>query len=224
MTVDQVMAKERQALMTEYLLPAGIGENSISVPPYTAVPDIQTLTNTPLGLRTRHPVRVELLRNRPITEAFVQVCPSLEYKFLWVQSRNEWYRADYVAFLRQFHNMNVQDLPTTRHVDHLFNRARAAGMFIRTVLLPGWVNTSHGGGYEGRRTRSGVGSSERQRSIDEISLMKLWNIRSPRKNTPLTPDMEAHIDRMAALFGMPREEIERNIRELMEVASFEPSG
>jgi hypothetical protein len=191
--------------------------------PYSAVPEIRDLTNTPLGLRTRHPVRIEFLRDRPMTDVFVQVCPSLDFKFLWVQARNEWYRTDYLAFLRQFHNMHIQSLPTTLHVDHLFNRARAGSMFIRTVLLPGWVNMSHGGGYEGRRTRSGVGSNERQRGIDEISLMKLFGIRSPRKNMPLTPEMQAHIDRMAALSGMPREEIERNIRELMEVASFEPS-
>jgi hypothetical protein len=52
--------------------------------------------------------------------------------------------------------------------------------------------------------------------------MKLCGIRSPRKNRPLSSEMLTHIRRIAAMFGTPPLEIERNIRELMAVAAFRP--
>jgi hypothetical protein len=59
--------------------------------------------------------------------------------------------------------------------------------------------------------------------MDEIMLLKLWGIPSPRKGMPLSPEMQAHIIRMAALFGIPAAEVERNVHELMEVASSRPA-
>jgi hypothetical protein len=224
MTLDQVMEAERRALTTEYLLPAGIVGGTVQVPPYTAIPDTSVLIGTPLGLRTRHPIDIKDLPGRDRDQAFIQLCPSLDYKFLWVHAGNENYRQDYLSFLRAFHQVTLEDLPSTYHVDHLFNRARAGNMFIRMILLPRGVNTSHGGGYEGARTRAGVGRSGRERSLDEINLMKLWGIYSPRKNTPPTPQMLAHMQRVSVIFGIPMAEIERNIRELMAVANFTPSA
>ncbi len=218
MTLADVMAQEREALMAEYAAPP-------QVPPYCAVPDFDVLARTPSILRGRHPVHVEEVPGSRAGSAFVQSCPTLGYKFLWAHADNDDYRADYLRFLRTQHGMTLDALPETHHVDHLYNRARARDMglpFIRMVLLPRSINTSHGAGYEKARTRGGIGTPGRQRGIDEIVLMKLWGIRSPRKGMPLSPEMQMHVARMAVLFGVPAAEVERNIRELMEVAAFRP--
>jgi hypothetical protein len=165
-----------------------------------------------------------LNRDQP-QKAFVQICEGLKYKFLWAHVDNDNYRGDYLNFLRKFHGVPVPDLPGNLHVDHLYNRARARKMqlsFIRMILLTGQINMSHGAGYEKQRTAGGIGTPGNQRGIDEIVLMKLWGISSPRKDVPLTPRMQAYLDRMSALFGIPRAELERNIQELMDVASFRP--
>ncbi len=96
-------------------------------------------------------------------------------------------------------------------------------MFVRMVLLGPGENRSHGAGYEKSRTAGGIGRPERERGLDEIMLMKLCGIRSPRKNRPLSAEMIAHIYRIAALFNLPPLEIEQNIRDLMEVAAYRPS-
>ncbi len=223
MTLGDVMAREREALMTEYLFEQGLAR--VQVPPYAAVPDFDVLVRTPTTLRTRHPVRVDELPGAKRGRAFVQICPSLNYRFLWVHADNDEYRADYVTFLQNHYGMSIQALPEAYHVDHLYNRARARQLalpYIRLVLLPREVNTSHGAGYEKSRTRGGLGTPGNQRGIDEISLMKLWGVASPRKGMPLSPDIVAHARRMSMLFGIPPAEIERNIRELMDVAGFRP--
>jgi hypothetical protein len=223
MTLADVMAREREALMTEYLFEQGLAR--VQVPPYSAVPDFEVLIRTPTTLRTRHPVRVDELSGARRGRAFVQICPSLNYKFLWVHADNDDYRADYVTFLQNHYGMSIQALPEAYHVDHLYNRARARQLalpYIRLVLLPREVNTSHGAGYEKSRTLGGLGTPGNQRGIDEISLMKLWGVATPRKGMPLSPEIVAHARRMSMLFGIPPAEIERNIRELMDVASFRP--
>lgn len=223
MTLAGVMAREREALMTEYLFEQGLAR--VQVPPYSAVPDFDVLIRTPTSLRTRHPVRVDELSSAKRGRAFVQICPSLNYKFLWVHADNDDYRADYVTFLQNYYGMTIQALPEAYHVDHLYNRARARQLalpYIRMVLLPREVNTSHGAGYEKSPTLGGLGTPGNQRGIDEISLMKLWGVATPHKGMPLSPEIVAHARRMSMLFGIPAAEIERNIRELMDVASFRP--
>ena len=56
MTLDYVMSRVRDALMTEYLF--------IEVPPYCAVPDFDVLKRTPSILRGRYPARMEELQGR----------------------------------------------------------------------------------------------------------------------------------------------------------------
>lgn len=224
LTLAAVKDRERDALLAEYLFPNGVLGN-VQVPPYAAIPDIRTLTTTPSQLRARHPVFIEPFPGNDTAAGFVQLCPGLDYKFLWLLPEDEGYRTTYEAFLRKYHGL--ADMPGGYDVDHLFNRARASDFglaFVRMVLLAPGENRSHGAGYEASRTRGHIGARGRARGIDEIMLLKLCGIRSPRKGRPLTAEMYTHIQRIAALFGISPLEIERNIRELMEVAAFRPDA
>jgi hypothetical protein len=224
MTLDQVMTNEREALMTEYCFPEGFAKTQ--VPFYCAVADFEILKHTPSQLRSRFPIQMIPLSPQHRGKSFVQICPGLGYKFLWAHSANDEYRDDYLVFLRDHHKLPISQLPPSCHVDHLFNRERAKAqglIYIRMVLLPASVNTSHGAGYEKGRTQSGIGSPGRARGIDEINLMKLWGVKSPRKGMPLSPEVKDHLNHMAARFGLPPSALEQNIRELMEVAAFRPA-
>lgn len=221
-TLEQVRQHERDALLGEYVFGNGVS-GTIHVPPYTAIPSINILISTPSQLRTRHPITIEPFPGSDVMQGFVQHCPSLGYKFLWLRPEDEGYRATYEAFLQRHYNIPM--MPSGYDVDHLFNRARASDlnlMFVRMVLLGPGENRSHGAGYEKSRTSGGIGKPGRERGLDEIMLMKLCGIRSPRKNRPLSAEMIAHIYRIAALFNLPPLEIEQNIRDLMEVAAYRP--
>lgn len=221
MNLQDIIEIERTALTTEFLYPVGLAQ--IQVPPYVAVPDFETLQRTPTILRAKHPISIAELPGAKPQHAVVQECKSLSYKFLWTHVDNNNYRADYLKFLQLHHGLKIQALPTELHVDHLYNRARARAMdlpFVRMVLLPRSINTSHGAGYEKSRTKGKIGTKGNQRGIDEIVLMKLWGVPSPSKNTPPTPQMLAHLGRISVLFNIPRAELERNVRTLMEVAAF----
>lgn len=217
MALNDVRCLERDALLGEYLIPSGI----IQVPPYVAVSAISDLTSTPSALRAKYPLSIDPFPGSDISKGFVQHCPILNYRFLWLDPDDDGYKTKYEAFLARHYDIKV--MPGGYDVDHLFNRARAIGLklsYVRMVLLGPGENRSHGAGYEKSRTQGQIGTPGNQRGIDEITLMKLCGIRSPRKNRPLSSDMLAHIQRIAAMFGIPPLEIERNIRELMAVAAF----
>src|SRR5262245_10271968 len=197
------MAHERNGLLAEYLFAQGAAE--MQIPPFCAVPGPDIVVRFPSLLRARHPAQIAELQGAHAGYSFVQTCPSLAYKFLWVHTENEEFRDDYLRFLRQEHQMTLPALPQTHHVDHLFNRARAKTMglpFIRTALLPKSVNMSHGAGYEKSRTQGVIGKPGRERKLDEVMLMKLWGVMSPRKDMPLSPEMLMHARRVAVLFGL----------------------
>src|SRR6185312_1317054 len=218
-TVDEVQRRERDGLLGEYLIPVGI----LQIPPYVAISAIVDLTTTPSNLRAMYPLAIEPFPGNETTKGFVQHCPSLNYKFLWLRPEDDDYKAKYEAFLERHHGINT--MPSGYDVDHLFNRARAINLglsYVRMVLLGPGENRSHGAGYEKSRTAGHIGTPGNQRGIDEIMLLKLCGIRSPRKNRPLSPETLTHIRRIASLFSIPPLEIERNIRELMEVAAFRP--
>lgn len=192
--------------------------------PYAAVTNPQVLQRTPEFLRSAHPVALTDLSARDRRMAFVQVCPSLKYKFLWVHSDNNDYRSDYRSYLRQHQNV-TEALPESLHVDHLYNRERAKRLgtpFIRLVLCPRGINTSHGAGIEKKRTLSGLGRYGREHKMDDIILLKLCGLPSPRTGQPLTPEMVAHIHAIALLYGMNAEEIQASIQSLIDVANFVP--
>jgi hypothetical protein len=215
------MDRERAALLGESLIKDPIlGEAPM---PYAAVTEPEVLVQTPMFLRAKHPVTLETLEGRDRNMAFVQVCASLNYKFLWVHTTNDDYREDYITFLRDVHKVK-ETLPQDLHADHLYNRERAKQLqtpYIRMVLAPKGINTSHGAGYEKSRTRNRLGRVGRDHTMDEITLMKLCGIPSPRKGQPLTSEMMAHVHEVAQLYGMQVSEIQRSIQDLMQVAAFE---
>jgi hypothetical protein len=209
------MNQERAALLGESLV-----KESGGLLPYAAVTDPEILVRTPTFLRSVHPVTIADLTGRDRSMAFVEICPSLKYSFLWVYADNNDYRSDYRSFLRNVHQVK-EDLPETIHVDHLYNRDRARQFktpFIRLVLCPAGINISHGAGYEKKRGLSDIGRPGREHKMDEITLMKLCGLRSPRKGQPLTPEMMGHVHSVARLYGLRVEEIIRNINDLMKVA------
>lgn len=222
MTINDVMNQERAALLGESMIKDPI--TGIGLLPYAAVTEPNVLVQTPRFLRAKHPVTLETLVGRDQGMALVQVCPSLQYKFLWVHADNDDYRKDYTTFLRQVHKVS-DDLPKGMHVDHLYNRSRAKQLhtpFIRLVLSPQAINTSHGAGYEKSRGRAGLGRAGREHKMDEVTLMKLCGIPSPKKGQPLTAEMQVHIHDVARKYGMSATDIEGVIKDLMDVASFEP--
>jgi hypothetical protein len=223
LTINDVMKQEREALLGESLIRDRL--TGLTLLPYAAVTEPDVIVRTPSFIRSKHPVTIEPLSGRDGRTAFVQACASLRYKFLWVHADNDKYREDYAAFLRNVHNISG-GLPANIHVDHLYNRERAKAFsapFVRLALVTGPINTSHGAGYEKSRT-GGIGKAGRDHKMDEITLMKLCGIPSPKKGQPLTADMKAHIYNVARLYGMSASEIEQNIQELMDVASFAPRG
>lgn len=218
MDLATIMASEREALLGEYAL----GQ----VPPYAAVAALDDVERTPSAVRIPHPCWFARLDGAEPGRAMVQHCPSLSYRFLWCHVDDDDYRAHYLAFANAEHGAGLSALPQTRHVDHLFNRerARALGLgWIRMVLLPRGVNTSHGAGYEKSRINGLIGRAGRARGVDEINLMKLCGVRTPRKGMPLPAEAHAHATRMADTFGLTAEDIIRSIEDLMEVAAFEPA-
>ena len=218
MDLAEIMATEREALLGEYAL----GE----VPPYAAVDALDEVIRTPSRLRIPHPCWFAACTGVPPDRAQVQSCPSLGYRFLWCHADNDSYRADYLAFANAEYGAGLDALPQTLHVDHLFNRerARAVGLnWIRMVLLPRGVNTSHGAGYEKSRTNGLIGTAGRPRGVDEVNLLKLCGLRTPRKGMPLPAEVYAHASRMADIFGLSVDDIIRNVEDLMEVAAFEPA-
>lgn len=217
MDLTTIMATEREALLGEYALG--------NVPPYAAVSELDDVIRTPSVLRIPHPCWFVALAGSAPDQAKVQHCPSLGYRFLWCHVADDDYRAHYLAFANAEYGAGLAALPQALHVDHLFNRERARALdlrWIRMVLLPRGVNTSHGAGYEKSRTNGLIGRAGRARGVDEVNLMKLCGIRTPRKGMPLPAEVHAHASRMADIFGLSVEDIIRNIEDLMEVAAFEP--
>lgn len=218
MDLAAIMVMERDTLLGEYALG--------NVPPYAAVSELDDVVRTPSVLRIQHPCWFARLDGAAPDRAMVQHCPSLAFRFLWCHVDDDAYRAHYLAFANAEHGAGLTDLPQTLHVDHLFNRERARALdlaWIRMVLLPRGVNTSHGAGYEKSRTNGLIGRAGRARGVDEVNLMKLCGVRTPRKGMPLPAEAFVHASRMAEIFGLSAEEIARNIEDLMEVAAFEPA-
>lgn len=217
MTIKNVMQAEFAALMAETA-----SRDAGGVLPYAAVTNPDVLVSTPFWLRRRYPIRIESLPGKDRHDmSFVQVCPRLNYKFLWVHAGNHGYRDDYRTFLREIHKV-TENLPSSVHVDHLYNRQRARQFetpWIRLVLTPQPVNSSHGAGYEKGRTRSGIGRPGRDHPMDLVTLLKAYGMPSPRKGLPLSPDMLIYIQKIAPLISMSVTEIVEVIGNLMEVAS-----
>jgi hypothetical protein len=150
----------------------------------------------------------------------VQHCPSLGSTFLWCHVDNDRYRAHYLRFLQQHHGWTGTSIPRSWHVDHVFNRARARRLqlpWIRMMLLPAPVNTSHGAGYEKGRTGNGIGRVGRQRKVDEVTLMKICGRFSPKKHAPLPQSFASYAAFIERRHHLPAGSVEQNVRDLMRL-------
>lgn len=220
MNVRDVMRYESDAILAEWRASC---EQREDILPYAGVPDPEELTKTPTRLRAAHPVQLVPLPDQDQKMAFVQVCPSLKYKFLWAHMDNTAYRDDYGRFLKIFHGV-TEELPKGIVADHLYNRARARVFgtpYVRMMLAEAPINSSLGGGYERLRT-GGVGTVGNQRPIDTVLLLKINGMPSPKKGKSLTAEMIGHIQRVSALYGIPFDDLVDDVKRLMEVAVFRP--
>ena len=195
--------------------------------PFVAVNDPAVISRVPTLLRSRHPASVRPLPGSR-SGALIQDCPSLSYSSLWVAAENDDYQSDYLLFLRSRLRQNLPAIPSGFHVDHLYNRARARqyGLaWIRTALVPASVNTSHGAGYEKTITKAEALRERRDmKTMDEITCMKFLGFSSPLKGQSLHQNVEAYVRFAAQAFGLPEEEVRRNILELMEKAASNWAG
>lgn len=208
------MDGERRAIIAEMTL-------AKAHEPFGAVVDIATVRDVPVEFRGRHPVNLEALGDG----SFVQVTPTIEAKVLWVRTDNDKYRESYGQFLALFHPGGPGAIPSDLHVDHLYNRERArtfALNYIRMGLVPGSPNTSHGAGYEKKRTH-GVGRVGRDRSIDTVMMLKALGFRSPPMRGTVTGEMRAFAALLGPQIGVEPGQLLQEIANLVEVANFEPT-
>src|SRR5579863_1027744 len=202
MNIRDVMQYESSGLLSEFAVNRQILKTDVL--PYAAVTEPEIVARSPIFVRSVHPVVLESLAGRDRAAAFIQSCPSLRVKFLWLHADNNDYRNDYKTFLRTVHHVS-EELPKGIAVDHLYNRARAKQLgtpWIRMVLAEGGINSSHGAGYEKQRTQSGMGAPGRDHKMDTMILMKLCGMPSPKKGQPLTAAMRAQIQQVAVKTGL----------------------
>jgi len=212
---DRVMEGERRSILAEL-------EANSGIPPFAAISEIATAKNVPSQFRSRHPARMEALGEG----SFVIATPSIQSKVLWVRTDNDAYRASYATYLERHHNGYPGQLPSNLHVDHLYNRERALAFgltYIRMGLLPSRPNTSHGAGYEKKRTH-GVGAQGRDRKIDTVMMMKAFGYRSPPMGGRKSPDMRAFASRFAPIFRISEDAVMSEIADLVAVAKFRPQA
>ena len=208
----EVNTKEKRALVEEGGLEC--------VMPYVAVRDLETVALTPSPLRRSHPCVWRPLPGVHLQRARVQHCPTLDYRFLWCHVDNSSYRRHYLRFLEHEYGWSTP-IPSGWHVDHVFNRARAKKLeleWVRMMLLPGSINSSHGAGYEKQRTKSPVsGTPQRSRKLDDVTLLKVVGMRSPRRHAPLDQSIETYSQWIAGRHGLSAEAVKTNIRELLAI-------
>jgi hypothetical protein len=212
--LEKVHKKERSAIIRE-----GVLENVVL--PYAAVVDIETIRDTPTVLRGKYPCFLDPLKGVKAGKAMVQHCPTLDYRFLWCHVDNGSYRKHYLQFLRTHHGWHGHSISDKWHVDHVFNRARARRLqvnWIRMVLLPRSVNTSHGAGYERGRTGSKItGMAGRDHTLDEVTLSKISGLKSPRRGQPPSAELLSYARLIGRLHGLNEQAVLGNVSDLLDI-------
>lgn len=126
---------------------------------------------------------------------------------LWVDPAREDYVDLFRTFLAEHARVDHRDLSVRYDVDHLYNAARARNFgykLVRLFPILSAINRSHGAGYEKAMTASDIGRRRKvMKLMDEVSTMKFFGLKSPRKSGTLTADQRAHLERMAQEFGLP---------------------
>ncbi len=125
---------------------------------------------------------------------------------LWIDPALDNYVDLFRTFLEQHAKVDHSDLSVRYDVDHLYNAARARNFgykLVRLFPIPASINRSHGAGYEKAMTAADVGRRRKvMKLMDEVSTMKFFGIRSPRKNGKLSATQRQHLDKMATEFGL----------------------
>lgn len=211
--LSNVHNKERRSLVEEGALDV--------ILPYAAVADLETILSTPSTLRRTHPSTLRPLPGAHPQSARIQDCPTLNYRFLWCHVDNSSYRRHYLRFLQHEHGWSGEKIPIDWHVDHIFNRARAKKTqlkWVRMMLLPRSINTSHGAGYEKHRTRSLIlGTPGRSRHVDEVTLAKVCGLQSPQRGKEVSWKLEAYARWIAGKHGLSVPSVIENIQDLLAI-------
>lgn len=214
--LEQIIAQERKGILAEIKL------LNDALPLVALKNDLEILRRVPSRARWEAPAILEPLDIKDATMGWVFSCPKLNYKSFWVLTSDNSYRDHYQLFLDRHHGYR-RPIPDTFDVDHMYNRDRAktySYTYLRTFLVPYSPNKSHGAGYE-----ASIGYSEAERDVsdmrtlDEIGYMKFMGIMSPRIGKPLTRQQKAHLKRVAVSTGLPYEDLERSVGELMAKAN-----
>ncbi|MDJ0643785.1 MAG: hypothetical protein QNJ15_13305 [Erythrobacter sp.] len=141
---------------------------------------------------------------------------------LWVDPAADNYVDQFRKFLTEHAKVDDSDLTKQHDVDHLFNRERAIKLgykFVRLFPVPYRVNRSHGAGYEKAMTAAASAKNPKQMKLmDEVSIMKFFGFKSPRKSGKLSKDQDQHLRNMAKTHGLPEELIFGGVENLMDRA------
>jgi hypothetical protein len=190
--------------------------------PLVAVNQIEDAAKLPSQLRYSHPATVRQLDEASGT-AYVVACESLQSTVFWAATDNDTYRRDYLLYLNQTYQLDLEHIPRAYDVDHLYNRSRAQmyGLrFIRMALVGRSANRSHGGAYEKDLT---VNEASRVRKdmklMDAISAMKYHGFLSPLRDDPRDSEIAAYAAFAASRLGISAAEIRTDIEYLREKAS-----
>jgi len=212
--VASVITREHEALAVETQI--------AQCPPLVAVNDMEDVPRVPTRLRWNNPTVISPLVGAK-GEAFVVDCPKLQSTVLWVGTGNDYYRADYLTFLKATYELEIDSIPAPYDVDHLYNRSRARQYqlrFIRMALVGHGANRSHGAAYEKDVTRN---EATRERSdmklMDEITSMKYFGFLSPLRDDPRESEIAAYCTFAASKLGLDPQQVRKSILYLREKAS-----
>jgi hypothetical protein len=191
-------------------------------PPLVAVNDREDVARVPTRLRWRHGATVEALATAK-GGAFVVDCPSLQSKVLWVATKNDFYREDYLTFLNRTYGLELSSLPSDHDVDHLYNRSRALTyglQFLRLALVEQAINRSHGAAYEKDLTQNEASRERRgMKLMDEVTSMKYFGFLSPLRDDPRESEISAYATFAGSKLGLDPAEVRRSILYLRQKAS-----
>lgn len=210
-TLDAFLAAQRQAMVTNW--------KDWGVPPVVAIESLTVFGKGLGGPEGRATTWHNLTGTG--TGAMIQRTTG-GVQSLWVDPALTNYVDLFRTFLSDHAKVDASALSVNHDVDHLYNAARARNFgykLVRLFPIPYRINRSHGAGYEKAMTDSDIGRHRKpMKLMDEVSTMKFFGIKSPRKSGKLTAAQKQHMERMAKAFDLPVEAITGGAKGLMDRA------
>ena len=210
-SLEEVIDETRMAMLVESAMS--------QVPPIVALKSMHYLTDRARVMAKVTPPAQLIPMGQPV-RGWVQ--KTAAYKSFWAATENDSYREDYCTFLNSYCGLTLTSIPATYDIDHLYNRERARTLgysWIRMFPVRRGPNRSHGAAYEKAMTASSAGRFAKiMKLMDEITFMKFLDVTSPGKSRRLTAKQRVHLERMAALFGLPRHLLIDNVQNLLDRA------